>query len=456
MRFTSQTTVKAKNGGVAYAISAKQELIKMCLTSFLSADYYETDKVKLARLQELAKKVDPEFCLRLAIFSRAYGLRSVNHVLFVEAIKWMSWKKGIRSTLLNVLIQMVRRPDELLDIVGYYAHRNGMNMNSIILPNALKTAVSKRLSQFTDYQIAKYKWKGDAINLYDLVNMTHAKSDTITKLMEGKLEPADTWEAVLSQNGNTQESWDKLIDGKKLGALATIRNLRNMVQAGVDSTKIAEYLDQIKWSDVFPFQAIQALDMVYQIHGLDDEISKVVMKHVKECFKFIAEKYPGKVAIGVDISGSMFGSSVSKLSSFDRAQMAIAYGTILKELTWGDLFFWSDRCYKIVPKAEIDFKEVRNEAFKMRWGTHVSCFTDAIHADGYDYVLILTDEGIDDSLKQVAKKQTIVWGLHDMENTIASGNGVTYFTGYNDIMWKVGGDMFRLGEIEKEIRTIEI
>jgi hypothetical protein len=44
----------------------------MCLTSFLSSDFYESDKVKIARIQELTKHVDPEWVLKLAIFSREY------------------------------------------------------------------------------------------------------------------------------------------------------------------------------------------------------------------------------------------------------------------------------------------------------------------------------------------------------------------------------------------------
>lgn len=451
MRFTKQSTVATHNGGTAYSLSAKQELIKMCLISFLQKDYYTSDKSKIEAIQDLAARCDADWCMKLAIFSRNYGLRSVNHVLFIEAAKKLYGTKGVRAKLTTYLNEMVRRPDELIDIVGYYAFSNNQNLNSIILPNALKEAVRFKLVQFSDYSLAKYKGKGDAINLYDLVNMVHASSDAITKLMKGTLGAADTWEVELSKNGNNKESWSRLLAEKKLGALATVRNLRNMLQAGIKTDTLAEYLDGIKWSDVFPFQAIQAIDMLSEASINDKAIQDVIMKHVKECFKYIGDRYKGKVAIGIDVSGSMVNTSVSNLSKMDRLQMAVMYGLLLQEVIDGaDVYLWSDSCCQIHTD---EYQDVLKLARAMSGGTYIGYFIREIHNKGYDYAIVLTDEQIDDELSNVTKKGTVVWGLHNYKNTIASGNGITYFTGYNDIMWKVWSDIFRLWELEKEIEN---
>lgn len=423
----------------------------MCLTSFLSSDFYESDKVKIARIQELTQHVDPEWVLKLAIFSREYWLRSINHVLLVEASKQLYGKKWVRQKLTKFIDNIVRRPDELLEIVGYYANTNNSHFKSIVLPNALKEAVRAKLEWFNDYQIAKYRGKGNGINLYDLVNMVHAKSNSIDKLMKGTLESADTWEVEISREGNKKEIWLRLMKENKLGALATVRNLRNMIQSWVGTDTIANYLDTIKWSDVFPFQAIQAMDMIYQIVGLDEKIGNIIQKHVKECFKHIASKYEWKIAIGVDISWSMFWSPVTNLSKMDRAKMAITYGQIIKELTGGNLFLWSDNCY--VTDSD-DITVIYNQADRVKNGTYPKVFTDEIKWKWYDYAIILTDEQISGRLEHVVSKQTVIWGLHDYQNTIASWNGITYFTWYNDIMWKVWSDMFRLGELEKEIDSV--
>lgn len=52
---------------------------------------------------------------------------------------------------------------------------NGQHPDQIKLDNQLKKAIKAKLESFSEYQLAKYKGKGDVINLYDLVHMTHAK-----------------------------------------------------------------------------------------------------------------------------------------------------------------------------------------------------------------------------------------------------------------------------------------
>ena len=126
--------------------------------------------------------------------------------------------------------------------------------------------------------------------------------------------------------------------------------------------------------------------------------------------------------------------------------MAVMYGMILKEITDWDMYLWSNQCGKI---NSDDYGAVMQAWANLSSGTNVSCFTDEVKGK-YDNVIIITDEQISDRLENVAK-QTIVWGIHDYKNTIVSGNWVTYFTGYNDIMWKIGSDLFRLGELEKVI-----
>ena len=65
----------------------------MCLTSFLQSDYYEKDTDKITAIQNLVSKLDADWVMKLAIFSREYGLRSINHVLFVESAKSFYGKK---------------------------------------------------------------------------------------------------------------------------------------------------------------------------------------------------------------------------------------------------------------------------------------------------------------------------------------------------------------------------
>lgn len=104
-------------GGKAYSLSPKQELVKACLTSFLSSDYYEKDTEKVKRIAELVGNVPTSFALNLASFSREYGLRSVNQVIVGEIAKRVSGQPGSRALLKKALSSIVKRPDELSEIV---------------------------------------------------------------------------------------------------------------------------------------------------------------------------------------------------------------------------------------------------------------------------------------------------------------------------------------------------
>lgn len=445
MRFVSNTETTF-NGGTAERLSAKQELIKLALISFFQNDFYEKEQEKLKRVISYVLLVPVEFTYALAKWSREYGLRTINHILIVEAMRKDRTENtpGSRERI-RAAIDNLRRPDELMDIVGYYAISSGQSLNQIVLTNPLRLALKARLEKFSEYQLAKYKGTGD-FNLYDLVNLTHPKSEAITKLMNGTLSPADTWEVELSKNGNTKESWTRLLAEEKLGALATIRNLRNMLNVGVDPT---EYLKTINWKDVFPFQAIQALDVLANEGISNGSIYDVIMENIKTSFKNIAECYEGKIAIGVDLSGSMYGTQVSSLSSLDRAKMAIYYGELLREITGADLYFWGSAC---VPYTDgMSINEMYAIPGRQGWGTHISTLTDVCEGKDYDYLIVLTDEQISDNIKNVAKKQTVVWGLHDYANTITKWSNCTYFTGYNDLMWKIGKDLNDLNGLEKSI-----
>lgn len=463
VRFWTSPTTLTKEGGVAFTLSDKQELIRMCLTSFLSADFYNKESDKVDDIVKLAKWVDPDFALKLAIFSRDYGLRSVNHVLFTEVAKAMSGKTGSRDKLTNALAQMVKRPDELMDILGYFAFSTGQNMNSIKFPNGLKTAIKSRLESFKDYQLAKYKGKGEGVNLYDLVNMTHAYSVPIDKMMRGILESADTWESELSANGNTKEGWLRLLKEDKIGTVALIRNMRNMLQSGTGTGVISDAILKADFTKVFPFQAMQALDAVNSFGVQDQALNDIILTKVKESFKFIAEKYTGKIVIGIDVSGSMFGTTLSKMSSMDRAQVAIQYGMILKELCNADLYLWSspDHTWNSSTGGFAfvdtdDYQVVLKAAVMMKNGTDPRPYLNYIEDKGYDWNIMISDGEIRGWIQNVAKKGTVIWEIADSRDTCASGNWAVSFSGYDDTMWKIGSDIFRLWELEKQINAIDL
>lgn len=97
------------------------------------------------------------------------------------------------------------------------------------------------------YQLAKYN-RRNPVKLRDVLFLSHAKpKDDEQKavwkqLVDGTLPSPDTWELELSAGKDKRETWTRILNEKKLGALALLRNLRNMTEAQVDDALIRSSL----------------------------------------------------------------------------------------------------------------------------------------------------------------------------------------------------------------------
>jgi hypothetical protein len=68
-----------------------------------------------------------------------------------------------------------------------------------------------------------------------------AATPALTKLVRGELAPAQTWETKLTQAGTSENSaeaksqaWAQLVRERKLGYLALLRNVRNVLTHAPD------------------------------------------------------------------------------------------------------------------------------------------------------------------------------------------------------------------------------
>lgn len=456
MRFGQENTHVTTNhlGGKAYKLSDKQELVKLALTSFFSNQFHETQGEQLFRLQEYTKTVDPMFLVKLAIFGRDYGLRTINQILVTEAIH----KLPSRDIVASAMKAFTRRPDDLLEIVGYYAQKNGQDLRKLKMSNKLKAGVKASLETFDAYKFAKYKNKGEGINLYDLVNMTRAYSPVIDDFMKGKTLDITTWEKTISAEGNNQEAWEKLVgDTKKLPALATIRNLRNILAAGVSTEAVVKHLEMTDWTKIFPFEAMKALDAVDAAGLLKGGIYNVIIQKVRDSFKFITEKYSGKIAVCIDTSGSMYGTTISDMSTLDRARFASYYGAILAETFEDcDLYAWGTSTVKInKSRGEYNMQDIYSTDLG---GTDIRQLFDTLKSKGYDNIIVITDEQSYSTPISVAKNQTVIWNIASYEKSLIPhfDKNIVEFTGFTDIMWKLSADLYHLDRLTDEIEKIDL
>lgn len=303
---TADTTNLA--GGDAYTQSPKLRLASLVLTSFVTDQYYRSGDQGADELRTLLGEIDPRFAAKTAIFARnEYGMRSVSHIVageLVHSVKGESWVK-------NFIEAVVRRPDDMTEIVAYY-----LNRYSKPLPNSLKKGLAAAFGKFDTYQLAKYRADGKAVSLVDLVNLVHPvptqkNAEALKALVDDTLRSTETWEAKVSEAGKAEdaeeakaEAWADLIKTRKIGYFALLRNLRNITQQAPelvpDACELLQDENLIRNSLVLPFRYLTALQ-----HTDDRAITSALSKALDISLANVPS-FEGKSLVVVDHSGSMW------------------------------------------------------------------------------------------------------------------------------------------------------
>jgi hypothetical protein len=146
------------------------------------------------------------------------------------------------------------------------------------------------------------------------------------------------WEVLLSQFGKIdsgkKDVWEFLIDEDLVGYMAMLRNLRNLVQAGVGKDTIKRVYDklseaeEVRNSKQLPFRYLAAYNELSKLGG-GSNISKL-MEAVENATEIAIEncpKFPGSTIVAVDDSGSM-GTGISQMSSMTAFDAACSIGAI--------------------------------------------------------------------------------------------------------------------------------
>lgn len=330
----SKFDADVKLAGGAGISAAKQDNVGLLRRSVLACllwedQHYESGESVAANIAKLVPLVEPSVVADIAIEARK--VQKLRHVpLFIanEMTKHAEHNKHVARVLENV----ATRPDQLSEFLAL--HWNGVLKHTgkkSPISNQAKLGLAKAFSRFDEYQLAKWN-KNNGIRLRDVLCLVHpkprdeAQSVLWKKLLEGKLATPDTWEVRLSAAKGVNEKrqvWVDLIDGNKLGALALLRNLRNMQQVNVPSQTIIKALESAKPDMLLPINFISAAT-----HAPD------YMRHIENLmFKCAAqfEKLRGRTIFVVDVSGSM-GSPISGKSDFTRLSVATSMAVLAAEM----------------------------------------------------------------------------------------------------------------------------
>lgn len=354
-KLKEMTTKKNYEGAKAYAMTPELELYTAVVTASLSDSFYEKQDERTIRIAQLISKVSPEFVARLAVHTRTYmHLRSIPLLLLVELAKVHNGD----DLVARAVEKTVLRADEIMELLMCYQWRNPSNdpiKKLGKLSRQIQNGLQRAFNRFDEYQFAKYNRDNLEVKLRDALFLVHPKAKDeqqqalFDKIVNRELEVPYTWETELSALGQQQfESeelkqeafrlkWEELIDSGKLGYMALMRNLRNMLQAGVSlpemqkvSSRLADS-EQVARAKQLPFRYLSAYRELEKVNSTQ---TAELMNALETAVKYSAANIEGfdentRVLLACDVSGSM-GRLISARSTIRNYDIGILLAMLLR------------------------------------------------------------------------------------------------------------------------------
>lgn len=313
-------TFNSVGTNVNAAPTPEAQLERLVLAHMLWEDqFYVSGKSSASILATAIKQANPEFVAALALVARStYNLRHVPLYLMVGLARLGKLKAAD-------LTAVIQRADEMGEFLALY-----WKDKKVPLANQVKKGLADAIKKFKPWQLSKWDKGSAAISVRDVMFLTHPKPDTpeqsvlFKKIADNDLPAADTWETELSAGGNKAAVFERLMSQRKLGALAFIRNLRNMLNSGIAMQDLEAYAETMNTERVLPFRYISALRQVPQARKL---LNKLMLRTLDGM-----QKLSGRTVLVVDVSGSMVHATVSEKSDLTRLDAAIALTILAKEL----------------------------------------------------------------------------------------------------------------------------
>lgn len=318
-RFDRSSSLAGGAGLAAATQDAEGLLRRAVLANLLWENVaYEDGESVASSIISLVPRVAPETVAEIAIEARTkQKLRRVPLLLARE----MARLPGHKALVADLLPNIILRPDEITEFVALY-WKDGKEPFS----RGVKKGLARAFERFDEYALAKYNRDGQ-VKLRDVLFLVHpkppqGKEDVYKKLADNTLETPDTWEVALSGGGNKKDTWTRLISEQKLGALAFVRNLRNMLEANVPDTVILEGFKHINPSWLLPMNYLVA---ARHAPRFERELEGLMFKGFAN-----TPKLPGHTIFVVDVSGSM-GNRISEKSELTRFDVATAMAMLASE-----------------------------------------------------------------------------------------------------------------------------
>jgi len=406
--------IRTHEGAPARHLSIELQLRRSVLACLLWESQFYEDGVEIAgRIAELVPKVEPKRVAALAVEAREQmKLRHVPLLLVRE----MARHKTHRVLVAETLERVIQRADELAEFVAIY-WKDGR----VPLSAQVKKGLAAAFPKFDEYQLAKYD-RGGPIKLRDVLFLAHAKprddqqAGVWKKLIWGRLAVPDTWEVALSaagaENGvSKREAWTRLLAENKLGALALLRNLRNLRESGVDEALVLSALEKMNAQRVLPFRFLAAARYAPQWEpALESAMLKCVAAQ---------EKLAGKTVLLVDVSGSMI-APLSRRSEMLRTDAAYGLAVLLREISERvAVYSFSDNLVEVPARRGFALRDAI-DASQRHNGTYLGKAVEQLNQkQRYDRLIVVSDEQAHDTVPNPQGKGYVI-------NVASYKNGVGY------------------------------
>jgi 60 kDa SS-A/Ro ribonucleoprotein len=408
---------RTHEGAPARRITQEQALRRSVLSCMLwEGEFYE-DGVQIAgRIQELVPQVAAEKVAALAVEARErMKLRHAPLLLVREMARHATHRGLVAETLARV----IQRADELSEFVAIYWAQGRQPLSAQV-----KKGLAAAFGKFDEYALAKYDRAG-AVRLRDVLFLCHARpadeaqAALWKRLVANELATPDTWEVALSAAGrgesaSKREVWERLLGERKLGAMALLRNLRNLHLAGVNEVLVLAALAGAKTDRVLPFRFLAAARNAPQW----EEALETAMFRALEGRK---GKLAGHTVLLVDVSGSME-APLSRRSEMRRTDAAYGLAILLREIAEKvTIYTFSDHAQMVPARRGMALRDALDKS-QAHSGTMLGAALKQVESEvraGYDRLVVITDEQSHDSVPAPRGKGYVV-------NVASNRNGVGY------------------------------
>jgi 60 kDa SS-A/Ro ribonucleoprotein len=331
-------------GAAAARMTNEQALRRSVMSCLLfEKEFYEDGEDIADRIVRLASTLPASKVAALAIEVREKGHLRHAPVLLLSVLAKIG---GGHPIVADTIERVIKRADELAEFLVIHAKVNGVSPKAVkkTLSAQMKKGLARAFLKFDEYALAKYDRAG-SVRLRDVLFMVHAKPKDAEqealwkRLIDGTLAIPMTWETILSgalaKGLSKKEAWEQVIDLWILHAnapmkirnhLAILRNLRNVIEAGVSEKhldKIKRALTSPEWAQgsrrILHFRYIAAARAAPQFEpALDQALSAAIDD---------LPTFSGETAILVDVSGSMM-APLSAKSDMLRMEVAAALAAL--------------------------------------------------------------------------------------------------------------------------------